>query len=102
MPGWRLRPAPAPASPPAADMGAAVGQNAILPWNLGVGSIPTLASISNCNSSRDLGTAQGRIFTGIFTSLAAVAELGHCSGTARQIGRAACRERVYIAGATGS
>ena len=36
-------------------MGAAVGQNAILPWNLGVGSIPTLASISNRVCGNDLG-----------------------------------------------
>ncbi len=51
-------------------------------WN---GAIPTLASISNCNSSRDLGNAQGRIFTGIFTSLAALAEHGYCSVNARPL-----------------
>ena len=50
-----------------------------------VGSIPTLASNSKRHSRIELETRGDRIFTGLFTNLAALAELGLCSVNARPL-----------------
>jgi hypothetical protein len=55
------------------------------PGNSSGGSIPTLASMFCKLICNDLRRKEGQSFTGFFTCLAALAELGLCSVNARPL-----------------